>query len=38
MLDDQGKASRFVGKHVKVTGAVDVTSNTIHVETIEEIV
>ena len=38
MLDDQYKASRFEGKHVKVTGTVDVASNTIHVETIEEIV
>jgi hypothetical protein len=38
MLDDQVKASRFEGKHVKVTGTIDVTSNTIHVETIDEIV
>jgi hypothetical protein len=38
MLDDQDKVRRYEGKHVKVTGAVDVTSNTIHVETIEEIV
>jgi hypothetical protein len=38
MLDDQNKASRFEGKHVKVTGTIDVASNTIHVETIDEIV
>jgi hypothetical protein len=38
MLDDQDKVRRYEGKHVKVTGAVDVASNTIHVETIEEIV
>jgi hypothetical protein len=38
MLDNQDKVRRYVGKHVKITGAVDVGSNTIHVETIEEIV
>lgn len=37
MLDDAGKASQFEGKKVKVTGTVDVASNTIHVETIQEI-
>lgn len=36
-LDDAEKASPFEGKRVKVTGTVDVASNTIHVETIEEI-
>jgi hypothetical protein len=36
MLDDAQKASRYEGKKVKVTGTVDVASNTIHVETIEE--
>jgi len=38
MLDDQNKASRFEGKHVKVTGTIDVASNLIHVETIQEVV
>jgi Protein of unknown function (DUF5818) len=38
MLDDQDKVRRYEGKHVKITGTVDVGSNTIHVETIEEIV
>jgi len=37
VLDDAEKASEFVGKKVKVTGTVDVASNTIHVETIQEI-
>ena len=36
MLDDAQKASQYEGKKVKVTGTVDVASNTIHVETIEE--
>jgi hypothetical protein len=36
MLDDAQKASRYEGKKVKVTGTVDVASNTIHVEAIEE--
>jgi hypothetical protein len=36
MLDDVRKASQFEGKKVKVTGAVDVANNIIHVETIEE--
>src|ERR1700731_1568350 len=35
-LDDAQKASRYEGKKVKVTGTVDVASNTIHIETIEE--
>jgi|ERR1700688_1263108 Protein of unknown function (DUF5818) len=35
---DQDKVRRYEGKHVKVMGAVDVASNTIHIETIEEIV
>ena len=38
VLDDAEKASRFEGKKVKVTGTVDVASNTIHVAEIEEIV
>ncbi len=38
VLDDAEKASRFEGKKVKVTGTVDVASNTIHVDEIEEIV
>jgi hypothetical protein len=37
VLDDAEKASEFVGKKVKVTGTVDVASNTIHVQTIQEI-
>ena len=37
VLDDAEKASRFEGKKVKVTGTVDVASNTIHVDEIEEI-
>jgi hypothetical protein len=36
MLDDAQKASRYEGKKAKVAGTVDVASNTIHVETIEE--
>ena len=36
-LDDTEKASHYEGKKVKVTGKVDVASNTIHVETIQEI-
>jgi hypothetical protein len=37
MLDDPQKASRYEGKKVKVTGTVDMASNTIHVEAIEEV-
>jgi hypothetical protein len=37
VLDNAEKASRYEGKKVKVTGTVDVASNTIHVETIQEI-
>jgi uncharacterized protein YdeI (BOF family) len=37
ILDDAEKASQFEGKKVKVTGTVDVASNTIHVREIEEI-
>lgn len=37
MLDDAKKAGEFVGKKVKVTGTVDMASNTIHVESIEEV-
>jgi uncharacterized protein YdeI (BOF family) len=37
VLDDAEKASMYLGKKVKVTGTVDVASNTIHVETIQEI-
>ena len=37
ILDDAEKASQFEGKKVKVTGTVDVASNTIHVSEIEEI-
>jgi|SRR5580765_4945606 len=37
VLDDAQKASPYEGKKVKVTGTVDVSSNTIHVETIQEV-
>lgn len=37
VLDDAQKAGPYEGKKVKVTGTVDVASNTIHVQTIEEI-
>ena len=37
MLDDVQKASQYEGKKVKVTGTVDAASNTIHVETIQEV-
>ena len=36
-LDDQDKAASYVGKQVKVTGKLDMNSNTIQVETIEPI-
>jgi hypothetical protein len=36
-LDDAQKASQFEGKKVKVTGTVDMASNTIHVESIQEV-
>jgi hypothetical protein len=36
-LDDAQKASPYEGKKVKVTGTVDLSSNTIHVETIQEV-
>jgi hypothetical protein len=34
-LDDQEKAKQFEGKVVKVTGTLDVASNTVHVTGIE---
>jgi hypothetical protein len=34
-LDDQSKAKDYVGKDVKVTGSLDASTNTIHVESIE---
>ncbi len=34
-LDDQAQASKFEGKDVKVTGQLDQSSNTIHVQSIE---
>jgi hypothetical protein len=34
-LDDQAKAKPFVGKQVKVTGKLEMKSNTIHIEGIE---
>ena len=38
ILDNRDKARPYEGKRVKVTGTVDVTSNLIHVEAIQEIV
>ena len=38
MLDDQDKARPLEGKSVNVTGTIDVARDTIHVQTIEEIV
>jgi hypothetical protein len=38
MLDDQDRARRFEGKHVKVTGTIDAAKNMIHVATIQEVV
>ena len=35
-LDDQEQAKKFEGKQVKVTGTLEVASNTIHVTKIEE--
>ena len=37
-LDNPEKASPYEGKRVKVTGTLDVVSNVIHVETIQDIV
>jgi uncharacterized protein DUF5818 len=34
-LDDQGTASKFSGKKVKVTGTLDATNNLIRVQSIE---
>ena len=34
-LDDQAKAKPYLGKQVKVTGKLEMKSNTIHVEGIE---
>jgi len=36
-LDDQDKAASYIGKQVKVTGKLDLNSNTIQVESIEPI-
>ncbi len=36
-LDDQDKAASYVGKQVKVTGKLDMNSNTIQVDSIEPI-
>ena len=37
-LDNRQKASRYEGMTVKVTGTIDIASNLIHVETIQQIV
>ncbi|MGA7906662.1 MAG: DUF5818 domain-containing protein [Candidatus Sulfotelmatobacter sp.] len=34
-LDDQSKAKQYMGKKVKVTGKLDMNSNTIHIDNIE---
>ena len=34
-LDDQEKVAAFVGKQVKITGKLDMDTNTIHVDNIE---
>ncbi|MGA9511382.1 MAG: DUF5818 domain-containing protein [Candidatus Sulfotelmatobacter sp.] len=34
-LDDPAKAKQYIGKHVKVTGKLEMNSNTIRVESIE---
>lgn len=34
-LDDQAKAKPYIGKQVKVTGKLEMKSNTIHIEGIE---
>jgi len=34
-LDDQARAAKYVGKHVKVLGRLDMKSNTIQVSNIE---
>jgi hypothetical protein len=36
-LDDQEKAKTYDGKNVKVTGSLDTTTNTIHVDEIVEV-
>jgi hypothetical protein len=34
-LDDQAKAKPYAGKHVKITGKLEMNSNTIHIAGIE---
>lgn len=34
-FDDAAKAKQYAGKQVKVTGKLDLNTNTIHVESIE---
>jgi hypothetical protein len=34
-IDDSGKVKSYMGKQVKVTGKLDMTNNTIHVDSIE---
>jgi uncharacterized protein DUF5818 len=36
LLDDQKTAKRYEGKHVRVIGALDQSTNTIHVQKIQE--
>lgn len=37
-FDDPSKVKKYVGKRVKVIGKLDMTSNTIHVNSIEPLV
>ena len=34
-FDDQSKAKPYIGKQVKVTGKLDLSNNTIHIDSIE---
>lgn len=34
-FDDQSKVKQYFGKQIKVTGKLDLNSNTIHIESIE---
>ena len=38
LLDEQDRARPYEGKNVKITGTIDGASNSIHIETIQEIV
>jgi hypothetical protein len=36
-LDDQAKAKPYLGKQVKITGKLEMRSNTIHINSIEPV-